>query len=93
MQSDIRKEKIGRIPRGSSAQSDQTTNGPTVPGDTHQATVIQTQTPINSWNSGGPLLSDDGKIVGVNTFIKTGAEGLNFAVAAEEIRFFLEKRR
>ncbi len=51
------------------------------PGDTHQATVIQTQTPINFGSSGGPLLSDDGRIVGVNTFIKTG---LNFAVAADE---------
>ena len=58
-------------------------------GEKHRATVIQTQTPINPGNSGGPLLSDDGKIVGVNTFIKTGAESLNFAVAAEEIRFFL----
>ena len=61
-------------------------------GEKHRATVIQTQTPINPGNSGGPLLSDDGKIVGVNTFIKTGAESLNFAVAAEEIRFFLRNR-
>jgi S1-C subfamily serine protease len=41
------------------------------PGDggvTHRATVIQTQTPRNPGNSGGPLLSDDGKIVGVNSF-------------------------
>ena len=41
------------------------------PGDSHRATVIQTQTPINPGNSGGPLLSDDGKIVGVNTFYQT----------------------
>ena len=59
-------------------------------GDTHRATVIQTQTPINPGNSGGPLLSDDGKIVGVNSFIKKGAEGLNFAVAANEIRYLLK---
>ena len=38
------------------------------PGNSHRATVIQTQTPINPGNSGGPLLSDDGKIVGVNSF-------------------------
>ena len=59
------------------------------PGDSHRATVIQTQTPINPGNSGGPLLSDDGKIVGVNSFSKTDAEGLNFAVAAREISYFL----
>ena len=51
----------------------------------HIATVIQTQTP----NSGGPLLTEDGKIVGVNSFRTSGAEGLNFAVAAKEIIAFL----
>jgi S1-C subfamily serine protease len=40
------------------------------PGESHRATVIQTQTPINPGNSGGPLLSDEGKIVGVNSFRK-----------------------
>jgi S1-C subfamily serine protease len=57
------------------------------PGDSHRATVIQTQTPINPGNSGGPHLSDDGKIVGVNSFIRKDAEGLNFAVAAKEISY------
>ena len=55
----------------------------------HVATVIQTQTPISPGNSGGPLLTEDGKIVGVNSFVIPGAENLNFAVAAKEIRFFL----
>jgi S1-C subfamily serine protease len=59
-------------------------------GDTHRGTIIQTQTPIYPGNSGGPLLSDDGKIVGVNSFVTKGAEGLNFAVAAKEIRYFLQ---
>jgi hypothetical protein len=54
--------------------------------------VIQTQTPINPGNSGGPLLSDDGKIVGVNSFIRKDAEGLNFAVAAKEISYFLRNK-
>jgi hypothetical protein len=61
----------------------------TGPGDTHRATVIQTQTPINPGNSGGPLLSFDGKIVGVNSFRATDSEGLNFAVAAKDIDYFL----
>ena len=62
------------------------------PGDSHRATVIQTQTPINPGNSGGPLLSDDGKIVGVNSFIEKDAQGLNFAVAAKEISYFLRNK-
>lgn len=54
----------------------------------HQASVIQTQTPINPGNSGGPLLTDDGKLVGVNSF-KAAGEALNFAVAVDEVRRFL----
>ena len=61
----------------------------TGPDDKHRATVIQTQTPINPGNSGGPLLSFDGKIVGINSFRTTGSEGLNFAVAAKDIGYFL----
>jgi S1-C subfamily serine protease len=59
-------------------------------GDFHRGTIIQTQTPINPGNSGGPLLSDDGKIAGVNLFVTKGAEGLNFAVGAKEIGYFLQ---
>jgi S1-C subfamily serine protease len=54
----------------------------------HQATVIQTQTPINPGNSGGPLLSDEGKLVGVNSF-KSAGEGLNFAVSVQDVMAFL----
>ena len=57
--------------------------------DHYRATVIQTQTPINPGNSGGPLLSEDGKIVGVNAFKNPDAEGLNFAIAASDVRLFL----
>ena len=61
-------------------------------GASHRATVIQTQTPINPGNSGGPLLSEDGKIVGVNSFGDKSAQGLNFAVAAKEIIYFLKNQ-
>ena len=54
----------------------------------HHADVIQTQTPINPGNSGGPLLSDDGKLIGVNAFKEKG-EALNFAVAVTDVRRFL----
>lgn len=54
----------------------------------HKATVIQNQTPINPGNSGGPLLTDEGHLVGVNSF-KSQGEGLNFAVAVDEVKRFL----
>jgi S1-C subfamily serine protease len=54
----------------------------------HQATVIQTQTPINPGNSGGPLLTDEGRIVGINSF-KSQGEGLNFAVSVDDVQRFL----
>ena len=57
----------------------------------HQADVLQTQTPINPGNSGGPLLLDNMKLAGVNSFGKQGADGLNFAVAITSVKNFLEK--
>jgi S1-C subfamily serine protease len=56
----------------------------------HKANVIQTQTPINAGNSGGPLLSDAGHLIGVNSF-KSAGEGLNFAVSIEDINAFLAR--
>jgi S1-C subfamily serine protease len=55
----------------------------------HRADVIQTQTPINPGNSGGPLLSDDGRMIGVNSFLDPNAQGLNFAVSVSDVRAFL----
>jgi hypothetical protein len=43
----------------------------------HKATVIQTQTPINTGNSGRPLLDDDVAVIGVNTFLLPEKQGLN----------------
>jgi S1-C subfamily serine protease len=51
----------------------------------HEATVIQTQTPISPGNSGGPLFSDKGKMVGINTMKRVG-ENLNFAVSVEHAK-------
>ena len=56
----------------------------------HRATVVQTQTPINPGNSGGPLLSDSGQIIGMNSFIKPGAQGLAYAVSVDDISAFLK---
>jgi S1-C subfamily serine protease len=42
--------------------------------------VVQTDAAINPGNSGGPLADTQGKIVGINTAIIGGAQGIGFAV-------------
>ncbi len=55
----------------------------------HRANLIQTQTPISPGNSGGPLLGESGKILGVNTLKATDGENLNFAVSVKDVATFL----
>lgn len=50
---------------------------------TLKADVVQTQTPISTGNSGGPLFNRQGKLVGINTMV-TGGQNLNFAVSTRE---------
>ena len=45
---------------------------------------VQTSAPIAAGSSGGGLFDSSGNLVGVTTFHLRDAEGLNFAIAAEE---------
>ncbi len=56
----------------------------------HQGTVIQTRTPVHPDNSGGPLLDAQARLIGVNVFSAIEAQGVNYAVAVDTVRAFLQ---
>jgi S1-C subfamily serine protease len=49
------------------------------------ANVIQTTTPLNPGNSGGPLLNYKGQVVGINTAIVEDSQGVGFAIPSNTI--------
>lgn len=53
---------------------------------------IQTTAAVSHGNSGGPLIGDDGKVIGVVTLgVMQGAQNLNFAIPADAVRDLLSK--
>ncbi|WP_186467060.1 S1C family serine protease [Arthrobacter sp. UKPF54-2] len=66
--------------------------------DSRLTNLLQTDAPISSGDSGGPLLNTEGQVIGINTMVatstsQTAANGIGFAIAADTVKALLPALR
>jgi S1-C subfamily serine protease len=53
--------------------------------------IIQHTAPLNPGNSGGPLVDSRGRIVGINTAIILGAQGIGFSIPSDTAKWVVSQ--
>jgi serine protease Do len=63
----------------------------TLQNGTRLRNLIQTDAAINPGNSGGPLLDATGDVIGINTAMATGSNGIGFAIPIDVARPIMQQ--